>query len=138
MIEIKMATQDDIDFVRKNPIEEIVTTYPELKIKGYVISGFKNGILFGVGGVVPCNNFGEVWIILTKYAKEFPVTAYLTIKREIVKIANKYKFKYLRCIIREDFVKGKEMVEHLGFFYKNKILNCMPDGTDGYLYEMIL
>jgi hypothetical protein len=140
MIEVRPSTEEDLDFVRLNPLEEQVKNYPKHPIMGECSTGLYNGKVFVVGGVMKLwEGVGEAWVIFTKDVMEFKYEGFMTIKRELKRMIKEGNYRRVQATIRADFPKAIEMIEFMGFTNEtpNGLVYYFPDGCDAYIYARL-
>ena len=139
MIELRQATQEDLDYVKANPIEKAAKDYVDLPLSGYARTAVVDGDVIGVGGVVVYwKGFGEAWVILSEKANDHKVEMVLCIEKFIEEAIAELDLQRLQCTARTDFPKGIELIEHLGF-KREGLMRCYnPDGSDAYMYARII
>ena len=137
------ATQEDLDFVRQNPVEDAVKNYPYLGVPDdntYAVE--YEGSLVAVGGLyVRWEGVGLLWLILTAdSAKDglHGLRALCAIKEKTDELIAKNNLWRAEAIIRVEFDKAIKMIEFLGFQREAMLEKYMPDKTDAYLYKRII
>ena len=71
-MEFRATTQEDLDYVRRNPLEDAVKNYPHMQIPDEnCITAILGGHIVGVGGVIVLwPGVGELWLMLTVDCKK--------------------------------------------------------------------
>ncbi len=137
---LRPTIQSDINFVRDNPFDERVKTYPELTPMGDCVTGIHNGSIWGVGGVVVhYEGMGEFWLMLTKgFDKDLSGS---TILKEIMLFVedkiDEHNLHRAQAVIRFDYVEALKMIEFLGFDREGLLRQYLPGRTDAYMYSRI-
>lgn len=138
MIKIRDATQEDLDYLKQNPIEGAVKNYPKLELNGSAKTAIVDGEIVGVGGVVVYwTGVGEAWIILSNKAKEFKVEIIMCINRIMEQMIFENRLRRLQVTVRTDFPQAKKLVEALGFECEGLMKKYLPDGTDCWIYALV-
>jgi hypothetical protein len=139
MIETRIATQEDLEYARLNPVEDAVKGYPHLDLNGYALAATVDGKVVGVGGVIPMwDGVGEGWFILTKDVLDCKVEIILIIHKVMKRMFEDLKLWRLQAHTRADFPKAIELLEHLGFVQEGYMRKYLPDKTDAYLYSKVI
>ena len=139
-MELRQTIQSDIDFIKSNPLDDRVKTYPELTPMGDCVTGVHNGVIWGVGGVVVhWEGMGEFWLMLTKgFNKDLSGS---TILREIMSFVEdkieEHNLHRAQAVIRFDYVEAIKMIEFLGFEREGVLRNYLPGPKDAYMYSRI-
>jgi hypothetical protein len=138
---IRDATQEDLDYVKQNPINAAFKDYPELKLLGYAKAAFIDGDCIGVGGaVLYWEGHAEGWLYLSKKVLEHPVEMAFYIKTVVNELIKEMKLRRLDAHVRCDFERGIRLLETLGF--KRETPEPMEyynaDGSSAYLYAKII
>ena len=137
------ATQEDLDFVRQNPVEDAVKNYPYLGVPDdntYAVE--YEGSLVAVGGLyVRWEGVGLLWLILTaESAKDglHGLRALCAIKEKTDELIAKNNLWRAEAIVRVDFEQAIKMIEFLGFQRECTLEKYMPDKTDAHLFKRII
>lgn len=139
MIEVRDATQEDIELVRQDPVEIAVLKYPKLNISGYAKVAVVDNEVVGIGGVVLLwEGMGEGWIILSRKVLDFRIETLKCIKKMAEQVISELKLRRLQVTIRADFPQAFKMVEAMGFIREGIMEKYLPDGTDALLYARVL
>lgn len=139
-MELRPATQSDIDYVSMNPADDNVKTYPRMTNIGDCVTGTHNGIIWGLGGlVIHYEGMGEFWLILTK---DFNgnVTGHAVLKQIMLFVEdriNEHELFRAQAVIRTDFAEAIEMIEFLGFECEGVMKQYLPGPRDAYMYAKI-
>lgn len=138
MITIRNATQEDLDYLKQNPIEGAVKNYPKLELGGIAKTGIVDGEIVGIGGVVIYwKGVAEGWIILSGKVKEFKVETIMCIDRIMEQMILDNGLRRLQVTVRTDFPQAKKLVEALGFECEGLMKKYSPDGTDVWMYALV-
>jgi hypothetical protein len=139
MITTRIANQEELEYVRLNPIEDATKGYPHLDLNGYALSAIVEGKVVGVGGVIPMwDGVGEGWFILTKDVLNCKVEIILVIHKIMKRMFEDLKLWRLQAHTRVDFPKAIELLEHLGFKREGRMSMYLPDKSDAYLYSRVI
>ena len=141
-MEFKKATQEDLDFVRLNPLEGAVKNYPYMEVPDdNTIATFCDGKLISVAGLfMKWPGVGLFWLILVNNFRDYvsgPM-AVATIKEKMDYLIEKNNAWRVEADIRVDFPAAAKMVEFLGFKRECVREKYYPDKTDAYLYSRII
>lgn len=144
-MEFRQTTQEDLDFVRQNPFEEAVKSYPYLDVpeENCYTTIFQNEIVSVGGVIVLWEGVGEFWLMLTANCKKnnmYRVIALAAIVDKMEELIKKNNLKRVQAIIRTDFPQAIKMVQVLNFVNETPkgMTNYFPDGCDAYLYARII
>jgi hypothetical protein len=138
MIEIRPATQVDLEHCRQNPLEDATKDYPHLDLNGYALTGLIDGKIAGVGGVVVLwEGVGQGWFILTKDVLNYKVEIVLLLHKVFDKAIEDCKLWRAEAAIRCDFPRAIALIEHLGFTREGCMRKYFPDKTDAFIYAKV-
>lgn len=139
----RKATQADLDYVRENPFEGAVKSYPYIGIPDencYAVE--RNSELIAVYGIqVRWLGTGMLWLMLTDHCDKDGiegVRGLLEIRKRINFLIENTEIWRAEAMVRVDFPKARKMLEFLGFKREGSMKCCFPDKSDGYLYARIL
>ncbi len=140
---LRKATQDDLEYVRLNPFEDAVKNYHYMEVPDEnCVAVEYEGKLVAVGGVyIRWSGVGLFWLMLTADCKkdnEHGVRALCAIREwidETIKVNGIWRAE---ANIRPDFAKAIQMIEWLGFKRECTMEQYFPDKTDAYLYSRII
>lgn len=142
-MEFRQATQEDLAFVRQNPFEEAVKSYPYMDCPNentYTV--IYESRIVAVGGLyIRWEGVGLLWLMLTADCKKYGfygVLAINVIKEKMEFLISKNNLWRAEAMIRVGFDKAIKMIEFLGFQREATLEKYMPDKTDCYLYKRIL
>jgi RimJ/RimL family protein N-acetyltransferase len=136
-IEIRQATQEDLDFVRANSIDKAAKNYGDMQIAGWAKTVLIDGDIIGVGGVVVYwQGCGEGWFQLSKQSLNHKIEIVRCIRNVIRQAFEELKLKHLQVTERPDFPQSIKMAESFGFKRVGLLRNYLPDGTDAFIYDM--
>ncbi len=141
MIEIRDIQKGDIEYIRQNPLEEAVKSYPVLPTPdSNSFTGLWNGDRVGVGGVVILwEGVGELWLILSKDFKGLgKVAALVAIQDKIEEIIKENNLRRIQAAVRTDFPQAVKMIEYFGFEREGLLKQYCPDKGDVYVYARII
>ena len=136
---IRPATQQDIDYVRANSVED-TKDYPRVELTGDVVALTNNGVLYAVGGVLVIRpGLGEFWVMLTKDFKECISSRAAVIEISDQVNAHSALHSLIRCqaVVRADFNAAVHMMEWLGFECEGLLRMYLPGDVDAYMYSRI-
>lgn len=139
MIEIRKLQEGDIEYARRNPLEEAVKGYPDFPVpKENCYTGLVDGKIIGVYGVtVLWEGVGELWLILTKDVLNFKVETYKRLKQCVEELIGNCNLRRTQAVVRTDFPQAIKMMEHLGFEREGLLIDYCPDKCDVYMYAKI-
>lgn len=141
LIELRDATQEDLEFVRRHPINpEVTKHFQDVKIAGWAKTGLINNKILGVGGVVVFwPGVGEGWYALSEHADTYKVAVAMFLTRFIDIAAAELKLHRFQTTIRTDFTKAIKLIEVAGL--ENETPKGMrqytEDKKDSYIYAKI-
>ena len=140
MIDVRPATQEDLEYLRQNPLEEALKGYPQLRIcDSNTYTAVLNGEVVGIGGVVVLwKGVGEAWVILSRNCQNKPIEMFLCIKRVYKALIQSCELNRIQVVVRVDFPQSIKMIEKLGFEREGLMRRYCPDGCDAYMYARIL
>ncbi len=137
-MQIRPIQEGDLEYVCRNPLEDAVKWYPEMRPLESSYTGLINGKIVGVGGVVKFwDGVGELWLILSKDVIEHRVETYKCIKEVARLLIDENKLVRAQAHVRADLFQANKMVEHLGFTCEGRLRKYYPDGCDSYVYGKI-
>lgn len=142
MIEIRQLLQEDLKFVRENPLESAVKGYPAMSIDYRTsYTALWDGRIVGVGGAsMMWTGVWEFWLILSKDTKldgVHGIVAFDAIKKKVDEIIKDNKIVRAQATARVDFPKAIKMLEALGFEREGLLRRYTPDGASVYRYARI-
>lgn len=141
MIEVRTATQEDLDYVSSNPLEGAVKVYPKLTLPENSYTYTINGEIACVGGtVILWPGVGEMWMILTANCKDLTsgTEIALKIRHEMKVLMAENNLWRIQASVRTDFPLAERLTQALGFIKEGVMKKYLPDGTDAYLYARVL
>lgn len=142
MIEIRQLQDGDIEYVKANPLEEVVKDYPNMPIDPETsYTALWDGKIVGVGGIsMMWRGVGELWLILTKDSNRkgaHGIVAFDAIRKKIDKIIKENNVVRAQATARLDFPKGVSMLVALGLKNEGRMEKYTPDGCDVYRFARI-
>lgn len=142
MIEIRQLKQEDLKYVRENPLESAVKGYPAMSIDYRTsYTALWDDIIVGVGGAaILWKGVWEFWLILAGDSKLdglHGIVAFDAIKEKVDEIIEDNKIVRAQATARLDFPKGIKMLEALGFEREGLLRRYAPDGASVYRYARI-
>lgn len=142
MITIRKLKEEDIKYVRKNPLEDAVKCYPDMPTDPKAsYTALWDGVIVGVGGAsMLWESNWEFWLILTKDSKldgAHGIVAFEAIRKKIDEIIEENNIVRAQATVRLDFPRGIKMLEALGFQAEGILRRYCPDGCDSYRYARI-
>ena len=140
MIDIRIATPEDLDYCREHPINPAVTEhYKGLKLTGWAYTALIEGKILGIGGVVVYwPGVAEGWYCLSEEANNHKISLVHCIKKVTAKAFKDLNLHRLQTTIRLDFTQAKELVEHTGFELEGVMKKYTEDKQDAYLYALVI
>lgn len=142
MIEIRQLQDGDIEYVKDNPLEDAVKSYPDMPIDYRTsYTALWDGKIVGVGGMsLMWTGVSEFWLILSKDSKldgAHGIVAFDAIRKKVDEIIEENNIIRAQATARLDFPKGIQLLEALGF-EREGLLRCYcPDGGSVYRYARI-
>ncbi len=142
MIEIRQLQDGDIEYVKANPLEDAVKSYPNMQVDPKTsYTALWDGVIVGVGGAsMMWKGVYEFWLILTKDSKldgAHGIVAFEAIRKKIDEIIEENNIVRAQAIVRLDFPRGIKMLEALGFIAEGYLKKYTPDGCDVYRYAKV-
>ena len=140
MTEIRKLQEGDIEYVRKNPLEEAVKRYPDLPTpEENCYTGLVDGKIMGVGGVIVLwEGVGEAWLILSKDILEMKIATYLCIKEMVERMISECNLRRIQAVIRTDYPQAIKMIEALGFKREGLLEEYLPDKCNAFMYAKLI
>lgn len=143
MIEIRNLQKGDIEYVRANPLEDAVKSYPNMDVDPKTsYTTLLDGVIVAVGGAsIMWEGVWEFWLIMTKESKRngaYGIIALETIRKKIDEIVEENNIVRAQATVRIDFTKGIKMLEALGFQREGLLRRYCPDGMSSYRYSRII
>lgn len=130
MIYVRPFKADDLlAFEPMEPLSEPddLTHAKMIEDSGLAVTGVRDGVVIGCGGVHPVNEFhGEAWLRLGKDCLKHKIDTMRWIRDGMKIVEEIYPFKQLSAVIKSCFEVSARMVERLGFtlveekMYKNE------------------
>jgi hypothetical protein len=141
-LSIRQIQEGDIEYVRANPLEEAVKSYPDMQVDPKTsYTALWDGVIVGVGGAsLMWGGVYEFWLILTKDSNRngtHSIVAFEAIKKKIDEIIKENEIFRAQAVVRLDFPKGIKMLEALGFQREGLLRRYTPDGASVYRYSRI-
>ncbi len=139
MIEIRKATQSDLDYVIAHPMnDEVVKGFKGVKISGDAVTGTHDGKILGVGGcVVYWKGVAEGWYALSEHTNNHKVSAVLCLSKMIEDLVERHNLHRLETTIRTDFEHAIKLVEFVGFKFEGIRKQYSEDKKDFCMYALI-
>jgi len=149
MREIKPMTAEDMESLIKEGVLECGITdagqeYLRARAKeregsGLCYSGYVDGKLVGCGGVdLYWNGVGEIWMVLSKDAKEVPLHTMKGVRAIFDKVLQENDLWRIQAAARCDFPEACRIVEMLGLTKDCTMKKYGPDESDYFLYSMVI
>ena len=140
---LRPATQDDLEYVRANPFEDAVKNYHYMEVPDEnCVAVEYEGVSVAVGGVyIRWPGVGLFWLMLTKDCQKdnaHGIRALCAIKEWIDNAIEENGIWRAEANIRPDFEKAIIMIEYLGFKRECTMEQYFPDKTDAFLYSKII
>lgn len=139
IIDLRDATQEDLEYVRQYPINpEVTKHFGDVSITGWAKTGLVNKQIVGVGGVVVFwPGVGEGWYALSEHANTYKVAVALYITKLIETAAEELKLHRLQTTVRVDFAKAIKLIEYAGFVKEGCMKQYTEDKKDTYIYAKL-
>lgn len=140
MIEVRDATQADLDYVRNNPIDDRATKhFMDLQITGWAKTAVLGDKIMGVGGaVLYWPGFAEGWYLVSKDGGESKFLMVHCIKTVIELAIKELNLHRFQSTIRVDFTSAIKLIEHVGFVKEGLLRKYTQDKVDAYIYALVL
>jgi len=138
-IEIRDATQEDLDYVIEYPINEAVTKdFKDVKIAGWAKTALIDDIILGVGGcIVFWPGMAQGWYALSNHAEYNKIGVVRCLKEMIDLAFKELNLHRLETTIRSDFVQAQKFIEYAGFEFEGTMRKYTEDKKDAYLYALV-
>ncbi len=142
-MEFRPTTQEDMAFVRQDPFEGAVKSYPYMEIPDdncYTVI-FESEIVAVGGCQVKWEGVGLLWLILTERCRKndvFGIIALEAIKEKTEELIEKNKLWRAEAAVRTDFPQAVKMIEFFGFKREGLMEKYYPDKGDAYLYAKVI
>ena len=138
----RIATQQDLDYVRDNPYEGAVKDYPYMEIpnENCFTAIFKDEIVAVGGIVIHWPGMAEVWMIITNHCNKNGLYGIVTlgaIREKMEELIKDNNIIRAQATVRIDFPVAKKMIEFLGFQQEGLLRQYCPDRCDAYRYAKI-
>lgn len=137
VIEFRIATQEDIDYVRANPYEDAVKNYPKTEVPTTnAFVAIDKGKVLGVFGLqIRWQGLGMFWLICRREFIRLGTRTIITTVRDTVDFMIKENNLYrAEMYIRTDFAKAARMANFLGFEKEGIMKHFFPDKSNAFLY----
>ena len=142
MMEIRPYQDGDMAFVRQDPFQEAVKSYPELPIPQHTYTTVFDGVIVGVGGIkMYFEGVGEAWLIMTKQSKKdgiFGLIACRAIENKLNSLMAELKVRRCEANVRKDFPVALRFIEAIGFKFDGERKNWFPGNVSAMLYSRTL
>ncbi len=140
-MEIRPIQDGDMDYVRQNPFQEAVKSYPELPIPPNSFTAIFEGKIVAVGGIkMYFEGVGEAWIILTKQSKKsdiFGLIACRAIENKLNEMIEELNLRRCEANVRADYEIGLRFVRALGFTFDGERENWFPKNVSAMLFSKV-
>ncbi len=140
-MEIRPIQDGDMDYVRQNPFQEEVKTYPELPIPPNSFTAIFEGEIVAVGGIkMYFEGVGEAWVILTKQSKKndiFGLIACRAIENKLNEMIEELGLRRCEANVRADYEIGLRFVRALGFEFVGERKNWFPGNISAMLFSKV-
>lgn len=139
MIEIRQATQADLEYVKANPIDEnVIKDFLDVKLSGWAKTALIDGKIVGVGGVVQYwPHVAEGWYCLSKEAAQYKTQMVKCIRKITEQAIKELDLHRIQSTIRVDFERAIKLAEFVGFKCEGKMAKYTADGFDAYIYAIV-
>lgn len=140
MIDIRTATQADLDYVIAHPMNDEVTKhFANMKLNGWAKTALLDGDIMGVGGcVVFWKGVAQGWFALSVHAESHKIQMITCIRGIIKDSFTELRLHRLETTIREDFVHAIKLIESAGFKLEGTMKKYTEDGKDAFLYALTI
>ena len=139
----RKATQEDLAFVRQNPYEGAIKTYPYMDVPDdntYCVIYEK--AIVAVGGLqVRWEGVGLLWLMLTADCKKDGIhgfRALYAIREKMEYLIEVNKLHRAEAYVRDDFPQAIKMIEAFGFKREGLMVRQCPDKGNAFLYARLL
>jgi len=137
-IEIRDAKPEDLDYCRKNGIDEDMKVYPNWDLTGWTKTMLIDGEIVGIGGIVIYwQGMGEGWICVSKNIEKHPVKSVLRLKNLLMEVLKELDLRRLQVAVRFDFAQAIKLVQALGFEKECLMKKYLPGGKNAWLYSIV-
>lgn len=142
MIKIRQLQDGDIEYVRANPLEDAIKSYPDMPIDPKTsYTALWDGKIVGVGGIsMLWKGVGELWLILTKDSNRegaHGLVAFDAIRKKIDEIIEENDIVRAQATARLDNPKAIDMLVWLGFENEGRLRKYTPDRCDVFRFARI-
>lgn len=140
MLEIRNATQEDLNYVKNNPFDpRVAKDFGDAKLAGWSKTIIVDGKIVAVGGVIVFwPGVGHGWYNLSKDAEKSKITVVNCIDALIRLAIKELNLHRLEATVRVDFDKAKNLLEFLGFECETPkgMKKYTAEGIDAFLYSL--
>jgi hypothetical protein len=142
MIELRKATQEDLDAILAIPLDAKIGAYPNLSMDDLGVCVLINDTLIACGGVkILWPHVGEAWAILSKDVENLKTEEkqklVLLMKKWINRSIEDNELCRVQAVVRSSFGNAIRLVKALGFQCEGLMKKYAPDGDDMYMYGRI-
>ncbi len=147
-MEFRKATQEDLAFVRQNPYEDAIKSYPYMEVPDdntYCV--IYDSAIVAVGGLyirwtspVLETSVGVLWLILTDECKKDGIhglRALYAIREKMEYLIEVNKLHRAEAYVRDDFPQAIKMIEAFGFKRECLMAQQCPDRSNAFLYSRV-
>ncbi len=118
MIYVRPFKKEDLSAFE--PIEQGIRRFNDelaqaIEDSGLSVTGVRNGVVVGCGGVHPQGEQGELWLRLSKDCLEFRLDTLRWLREGLAVIEKTFPFRQLNAVIRCGFDRSIKLVNFLGF-----------------------
>lgn len=137
-LEVIPIRDGDMEYVRANPFQEAVKSYPKLPIPEHTQTLLIDGNIVAVGGIrLFFEGVGEAWIIMAKQSLQdgiFGLRVCRAVADKLDSLAVEIGMRRVEAQVRADFPAGKRFAEILGFKFLCEREDWFPNGISSILY----
>ncbi len=138
----RQATQSDLDYIKANPYQEAIKSYPDMPLAADSITALgDDGCIWAVGGVfVVWEGVGELWMMLSADFAEHVTNfdALCAIRDKIEELVENANLRRVQVTIRSDFPQAGKMVRFFGFKHEGVRKELFMGRVDGIMYGKIM
>jgi len=139
MIEIRQATQADLEYVKANPIDEkVIKDFLDVKLSGWAKTALVDGKIVGVGGAVQYwPHVAEGWYCLSKEAAQCKMQMVKCIRKITEQAIKELDLHRLQSTIRVDFERAIKLAEFVGFKLEGRMEKYTQEGIACWMYVIV-
>lgn len=126
-IELRQYVPGDEKLIE--PVEDTLRTHPDYESEWnrlvrpeWTWTGWFGNRLLGLGGIIPYEDNGYVWLMIDKHTtQKFKLARAM---KDILRFGESYGFKYLWSYVQTKFKDGCKLARFLGFERGEQVGNC--------------